>query len=181
MAETEVYYMGGPAPPWLDTNAWCIPVAVKKEYADKMPRIAMQKVELKVNMCCAKCAEIVDEKIRYLGGVFNVKVDQKNSKVTVIGRPDPEKVLRRARKVDKHATFWPAPPPPPPAPVVVVVEEKPKEPEKPKEEKKEEVKEEKKEEKKEERRREEGGGEGGEETRRGEGGKKRGREEARRW
>ncbi|XP_024374914.1 uncharacterized protein [Physcomitrium patens] len=144
MAETEICYSGGPQPPWLDKNAWYIPVQVPKEHADRMPRIALHKVELKVHMCCPKCAEIVAEEIRYLGGVFNVEVDQKNSKVTVTGRPDPERVLKRARKVDRHATFWPTPPPQVVQVVEEVVVEKPKEDEKkedPKtEEKKEEVK-----------------------------------------
>jgi copper chaperone CopZ len=151
MADTEICYTGGPAPPWLDKNAWYIPVQVPKEHVEKLPRIGIHKVELKVQMCCKKCAEIVTEEIRYLGGVFDVKVDQKAGKVTVTGRPDRHKVLKRARKVDKNATFWPEPPPPPAPPVVVVVEEKPKEPEKPQEEKKEEEKpkeEEKKEEEK---------------------------------
>ncbi|KAG0606854.1 hypothetical protein M758_9G173400 [Ceratodon purpureus] len=86
-------------------------------------RIAMHKVELKVHMCCYKCAEVLAENIMYLGGVFDVKVDRKNSKVTVIGRLDPDRVLWRTKKVDKHATFWP-PSPPPPVVEVVVVEEK---------------------------------------------------------
>jgi hypothetical protein len=34
-------------------------------------RIALHKVELKVQMCCKKCAEIVDEEIRYLGGKYS--------------------------------------------------------------------------------------------------------------
>jgi hypothetical protein len=30
----------------------------------------MQKVELKVFMCCPKCEEIVKEEIKYMGGKF---------------------------------------------------------------------------------------------------------------
>ena len=35
--DVQVCYTGGPAPPWLDQNAWYIPVQVPKESVDKMP------------------------------------------------------------------------------------------------------------------------------------------------
>jgi hypothetical protein len=110
-------YTGGPAPPWLDRNAWYVPVRVSPEHLEKMPvssrpfkfpfnftselqlllflivemwamicsllyiciylihlwasmlqRIGLKKIVLKVAMCCPKCAEIVAEAIKEVGG-----------------------------------------------------------------------------------------------------------------
>ncbi|CAM6029641.1 unnamed protein product [Sphagnum balticum] len=64
------------------------------------------KYELKVNMCCAKCAEKVKEEIFEVAGVMDVQTDVATSKVTVFGKvPDPLLVLKKARKVNKKAEF----------------------------------------------------------------------------
>jgi copper chaperone CopZ len=63
------------------------------------------KFELKVNMCCAKCAEKVKEEIFEVYGVVDVQTDIGVSKVTVFGKPDPLRVLKKARKVHKKAEF----------------------------------------------------------------------------
>ncbi|XP_024365281.1 uncharacterized protein [Physcomitrium patens] len=168
--EVFTYYTGGPPPNWLDRDSWYAPVTVAP--AETMPPVGLRKLELKVDMCCMKCAEIVSEEIRELPGVLDVQVDYKLKKVTVIGMPFEPDVLKRAKKVDKKAHWWPPPapepapappPPPPPAPIIVQcnctckckLEDPPKE-EKKEDEKKEEIKEEKKEEeKKEEEKKEE--------------------------
>lgn len=64
------------------------------------------KYELKVNMCCAKCAEKVKEEIFEVAGVMDVQTDVATSKVTVFGKvPDPLLVLKKAKKVNKKADF----------------------------------------------------------------------------
>jgi copper chaperone CopZ len=66
----------------------------------------LQKYELKVNMCCAKCAEKVKEEIFEVAGVMDVQTDVATSKVTVFGKvPDPFLVLKKAKKVNKKAEF----------------------------------------------------------------------------
>ena len=77
-----------------------------------------------------------------------MQVDFSLKKVIVIGAPFRDEVLRRARKVDRKAQWWPAPPPAP-APAKEESKKEEKKVEK-KEEKKEDKKEEKKEEKKDE-------------------------------
>ena len=80
---------------------------------------ALQKRQLKVRMCCAKCEEKVLEEIWEASGVFDVKAWRTESKVVVTAMPMPIglnecQVLRRARKIDCKARFVNLDPDPPP-------------------------------------------------------------------
>ena len=66
----------------------------------------MQPIELKVPMCCEKCAKKVKDRLEDLEGVESVVTDQYNQKVVVYGRVDPERVLNRVRLVKKRSAFW---------------------------------------------------------------------------
>lgn len=82
--------------------------AVRSEARE--PRPKQQKVapeiELKVPMCCSKCEGKMREILRKLEGVTDVVADRHSSKVTVIGKVDPEVVLKKAQKQKKKADFW---------------------------------------------------------------------------
>lgn len=66
----------------------------------------MQPIELKVPMCCEKCAKKVKDRLLDLEGVEDVVTDQYNQKVTVYGHVDPERVLNRVKLVKKRSAFW---------------------------------------------------------------------------
>ena len=66
----------------------------------------MQPIELKVPMCCEKCAKKVKDRLLDLEGVENVVTDQYNQKVVVYGHADPERVLNRVKLVKKRSAFW---------------------------------------------------------------------------
>lgn len=66
----------------------------------------VQPIELKVPMCCEKCARKVKERLLSLEGVEKVVTDQYNQKVVVHGRVDPARVLNRVRLVKKRSAFW---------------------------------------------------------------------------
>jgi copper chaperone CopZ len=63
-------------------------------------------IELKVPMCCEKCAKKVYDRILDLPGVEDVTTDQYNQKVIVTGNVDPSRVLSRVKQVKKHSVFW---------------------------------------------------------------------------
>ncbi|KAH7653523.1 Copper chaperone domain-containing protein [Dioscorea alata] len=123
-------------------------------------------VELHVNMHCEACAQQLKKKILKMRGVQTVETELKESKVTVTGTMDGEKleafIYRRTGKLAKII-----PPPPPPPPPEQKEEEKKEEGEKkeeekaPEEKKEEEKKEEEKKEENTEKKEEENGGEGG--------------------
>ncbi|GLT73624.1 hypothetical protein SLA2020_454680 [Shorea laevis] len=57
-------------------------------------RRAMQTVDIKVKMDCDGCAKTVD-------------VNRKQSRVTVTGFVEPNKVLNKVKSTGKRAEFWP--------------------------------------------------------------------------
>ncbi|KAE9595194.1 hypothetical protein Lal_00009272 [Lupinus albus] len=68
----------------------------------------MQTVEIKVKMDCDGCERIVRNAVSNMKGVKSVDINRKQSKVTVIGNVDPNKVLRRVKRTGKkRAEFWP--------------------------------------------------------------------------
>ncbi|CAM6034897.1 unnamed protein product [Sphagnum compactum] len=76
-----------------------VPVQPKKPEKKKQ-----QQVTLKVKMCCPKCEEKLREEIGEVPGVDKVVItDRASSKVVVIGKADSERVLKKAKKVDKKA------------------------------------------------------------------------------
>lgn len=67
----------------------------------------MQTVEIKVKMDCDGCERKVKNAVSSMRGVKTVEVNRKQSKVSVHGQVDPNKVLKRVKKTGKKAEFWP--------------------------------------------------------------------------
>lgn len=61
---------------------------------------------LSVPMCCDKCVEKVRRALYELEGVRDVVCDQYRQLVTISGDVDPEKALRRVRRVKKRSRYW---------------------------------------------------------------------------
>ncbi|KAL1810060.1 heavy metal-associated isoprenylated plant protein 21 [Daucus carota subsp. sativus] len=70
-------------------------------------RKAMQTVEIKVKMDCDGCERRVKNAVKTMKGVKNLDVNRKQSRVTVSGYVDPNKVLKRVKSTGKRAEFWP--------------------------------------------------------------------------
>ncbi|XP_028805894.1 heavy metal-associated isoprenylated plant protein 27-like [Neltuma alba] len=71
-------------------------------------RKQLQAVEIKVKMDCEGCERRVKKSVEGMKGVTEVEVDPKQSKLTVTGYVDPNKVLERVRhRTGKKAEFWP--------------------------------------------------------------------------
>jgi copper chaperone CopZ len=66
----------------------------------------LQGLILHVPMCCDKCVEKVRKALEDLDGARDVVLDQYNQLVTIYGDVDPEKALRRVRRVKKRSKFW---------------------------------------------------------------------------
>ncbi|KAK9713212.1 hypothetical protein RND81_06G012100 [Saponaria officinalis] len=71
-------------------------------------RKPLKTVEIKVKMDCEGCERKVRKSVEGMKGVTQIEVDPKQSKLTVIGYVDPEKVLHRVKyHTGKKAEFWP--------------------------------------------------------------------------
>jgi copper chaperone CopZ len=80
---------------------------VQQKRSVSPPRaIVHHPIELKVPMCCEKCARKVKERLVALEGVNSVVTDQYNQKVTVHGNVDPSRVLNQVKRVKKRSVFW---------------------------------------------------------------------------
>lgn len=96
-----------PAPVPVPVVAPPPPVPVASKRSVSPPRaIVHHPIELKVPMCCDKCARKVKERLLALEGVESVVTDQYNQKVTVRGHVDPARVLNRVKLVKKRSVFW---------------------------------------------------------------------------
>ncbi|XP_054810007.1 heavy metal-associated isoprenylated plant protein 20-like [Prosopis cineraria] len=73
----------------------------------KKKRKAMQTVEIKVKMDCDGCERRVKHSVSGMKGVKEVDVNRKQSRVTVTGYVDPNKVLKKVKSTGKRAEFWP--------------------------------------------------------------------------
>ncbi|KAI3910459.1 hypothetical protein MKX01_034853 [Papaver californicum] len=73
----------------------------------KSKRKPMQTVEIKVKMDCDGCERRVKNSVSNMKGVRSVDVNRKQSKVTVSGYVEPNKVLKRVQSTGKKAEFWP--------------------------------------------------------------------------
>uniref|UniRef100_A0A2P2JGB1 Metal ion binding protein n=2 Tax=Rhizophora mucronata TaxID=61149 RepID=A0A2P2JGB1_RHIMU len=73
----------------------------------KRKRKPMQTVEIKVKMDCDGCERKVKEAARNMKGVRSVEVNRKQSRVTVSGYVEPNKVLNKIKSTGKRAEFWP--------------------------------------------------------------------------
>ncbi|CAN6675503.1 unnamed protein product [Malus baccata var. baccata] len=70
-------------------------------------RKPMQTVEIKVKMDCDGCERRVKSAVTNMKGAKQVEVNRKQSKVTVTGYVDPNKVLKKVKSTGKKAEIWP--------------------------------------------------------------------------
>ncbi|KAL3501855.1 hypothetical protein ACH5RR_036304 [Cinchona calisaya] len=70
-------------------------------------RRPMQTVEIKVKMDCDGCERRVKHAVSHMKGVKSVDVSRKESRVTVTGSVEPNKVLNKVKSTGKRAEFWP--------------------------------------------------------------------------
>ncbi|XP_020575854.1 heavy metal-associated isoprenylated plant protein 23-like [Phalaenopsis equestris] len=70
-------------------------------------RRQLQTVELRVRMDCDGCELKVKKALSYMKGVQSVEINRKQSKVTVTGYVELNKVLRRVQSTGKKAEIWP--------------------------------------------------------------------------
>ncbi|CAN6549565.1 hypothetical protein C1H46_029137 [Malus baccata] len=70
-------------------------------------RKPMQTVEIKVKMDCDGCERRVKNAVTNMKGAKQVEVNRKQSKVTVTGYVDPNKVLKKVKSTGKKAEIWP--------------------------------------------------------------------------
>ncbi|KAH9568982.1 hypothetical protein CY35_03G107700 [Sphagnum magellanicum] len=61
---------------------------------------------LRVPLCCEKCIQKVKKALYEVEGVRDVECDQTEQKVIVSGNVDPERALRRVRRVKKKSLYW---------------------------------------------------------------------------
>ncbi|KAF5735930.1 hypothetical protein HS088_TW14G00060 [Tripterygium wilfordii] len=74
----------------------------------KLKKRQLRTVEIKVKMDCEGCVRRVKKSVEGMKGVTDVEVDPKQSKLTVTGYVDPNKVLHRViHRTGKKAEFWP--------------------------------------------------------------------------
>ncbi|KAJ8631062.1 hypothetical protein MRB53_024385 [Persea americana] len=79
----------------------------KKSKGPRSRRRPLQTVELKVKMDCDGCERRVRNAVCSLKGAKTVDVNRKQSRVTVTGYVDPNKVLKKVKSTGKRAEFWP--------------------------------------------------------------------------
>ncbi|KAL8528929.1 hypothetical protein ACS0TY_006412 [Phlomoides rotata] len=71
-------------------------------------RKSIQTVEIKVKMDCDGCERKVKNAAKNMKGVKTVEINRKQSRVTVSGYIDPNKVLKGViNKTGKRAELWP--------------------------------------------------------------------------
>ncbi|XP_017701781.2 heavy metal-associated isoprenylated plant protein 22-like [Phoenix dactylifera] len=70
-------------------------------------RKPLQTVQIKVKMDCDGCERRVKHAVESLKGVTSVDVNRKQSRVTVSGHVEPNKVLKKVKSTGKVAEFWP--------------------------------------------------------------------------
>ncbi|KAK9750360.1 hypothetical protein RND81_02G190900 [Saponaria officinalis] len=73
----------------------------------RIRRKPMQTVEIKVKMDCDGCERRVRNSVSHIKGVKSVEINRKQSKVTVSGHVEPNKVLNKVKRTGKKAEFWP--------------------------------------------------------------------------
>ncbi|XP_021824201.1 heavy metal-associated isoprenylated plant protein 20 [Prunus avium] len=73
----------------------------------KKKRKPMQTVEIKVKMDCDGCERKVKNAVSSMKGAKQVEVNRKQSRVTVTGYVEPNKVLKKVKSTGKKAELWP--------------------------------------------------------------------------
>ncbi|KAK8605413.1 hypothetical protein V6N13_102194 [Hibiscus sabdariffa] len=76
-------------------------------HSKRKKRKVTQKVEIKVKMDCDGCERRVRNAVSSIKGVRSVQVNRKQSRVTVTGYVEPNKVLKKVKSTGKKAEFWP--------------------------------------------------------------------------
>lgn len=67
-----------------------------------------QTVEIKIKIDCEGCERKVRRSVEGMKGVTSVDINAKQSKLTVVGYVNPEKVVHRvAHRTGKRAEIWP--------------------------------------------------------------------------
>ncbi|KAL8142039.1 hypothetical protein V2J09_015071 [Rumex salicifolius] len=66
-----------------------------------------QTVEIRVKMDCDGCERKVKNAVSRMTGAKTVEVNRKQSKVTVTGQVEPNRVLSNIKRTGKKAEFWP--------------------------------------------------------------------------
>ncbi|KAJ7943030.1 Heavy metal-associated isoprenylated plant protein [Quillaja saponaria] len=81
---------------------------VSKSTLKLKKRKPWQTVEIKVKMDCDGCERKVKYAVTNIKGAKSVEVNRKESRVTVTGYVEPNKVLKKIRRTGKkRAEFWP--------------------------------------------------------------------------
>ncbi|KAL8543302.1 hypothetical protein ACS0TY_004010 [Phlomoides rotata] len=71
-------------------------------------RRQLQTVEIKIKIDCEGCERKVRRSVEGMKGVTSVEINPKQSKLTVVGYVDPEKVVHRvAHRTGKKTELWP--------------------------------------------------------------------------
>nr|XP_016496447.1 PREDICTED: uncharacterized protein DDB_G0290685-like [Nicotiana tabacum] len=73
---------------------------------NKQEMLKTQTCVLKVNIHCDGCKQKVKKKLQKIEGVYTVKIDADQSKVTVTGNVDPNTLVKKLVKSGKHAEIW---------------------------------------------------------------------------
>ncbi|KAM3378204.1 heavy metal-associated isoprenylated plant protein 33 [Capsicum galapagoense] len=73
---------------------------------NKHEMLKTQTCVLKVNIHCDGCKQKVKKKLQKIEGVYTVKIDVDQSKVTVTGNVDPATLIKKLVKSGKHAELW---------------------------------------------------------------------------
>ncbi|XP_068642415.1 heavy metal-associated isoprenylated plant protein 21-like [Aristolochia californica] len=73
----------------------------------KTRRKPVQTVDIKVKMDCDGCERRVKHAVSSMKGVRSVEVNRKQSRVTVTGHVEANKVLKRVKSTGKRAELWP--------------------------------------------------------------------------
>ncbi|KAK9134338.1 hypothetical protein Syun_013668 [Stephania yunnanensis] len=66
-----------------------------------------QTVEIKVKMDCDGCEHKIKKALSSMSGVKSVEINRKQSKVTVNGYVEANKVLKKVKATGKKAEIWP--------------------------------------------------------------------------
>ncbi|CAN8304365.1 unnamed protein product [Cochlearia groenlandica] len=68
--------------------------------------LKIQTFSLKVNIHCEGCNQKVKKLLQKIEGVYHVKVEQEQQKVTVSGSVDSDTLIKKLVKAGKHAELW---------------------------------------------------------------------------
>ncbi|KZV30972.1 keratin, type I cytoskeletal 9 [Dorcoceras hygrometricum] len=68
--------------------------------------LKIQTCVLKVNIHCDGCKQKVKKILQKIDGVYTIKIDSEQGKVTVSGNVDPPTLIKKLIKNGKHAEIW---------------------------------------------------------------------------